>query len=312
MTPLEPIVLDLDGSVASQAAGRGLRTLALTDWGGRIRLACGFGRFAVFERHLQAALAVMGERPRCVLGGSGDFHHVSLALCRLLPGPVNLLVLDKHPDWVSPVPLLHCGTWLAHACRLGQIHRVFHVGGDMDFDSFYRHMAPWPALRAGKIVVFPARRRYTAGRWREIDHQPLRVAPDVPATSARLAELLEPYRRELAERPLYVSLDKDVLSAAEAAVNWDSGHLRLEEALTTIEAFGAAAGGHCAGMDIWGDWSAWNGRGVFRPLLDRLEHPRAQVDAAGAAAINSATNQTLLARLGLLGERNARGTALQP
>lgn len=305
MTPPEPIVLDLDGSVASQAAAAGLRVLAMADWGSRIRLACGFGRFAAFERQLQAALAVTGEAPRCILGGSGDFHHVSLALCRALKRPVNLLVLDKHPDWVSPVPFLHCGTWLANACKLPQIHRVFHVGGEMDFDNFYRHLAPWPALRAGRIVVFPARRRYTAARWRGIEHQPLRVGPDTPATPARLAELLEPYRRELAERPLYVSLDKDVLSAAEAAVNWDSGHLRLEEALTTMEAFWAAAGGDCAGMDIWGDWSAWNGRGAFRRLLHRTEHPRDPVDPAQAAAVNSQTNLALLERLAAFAKRPA-------
>ena len=66
--------------------------------------------------------------------------------------------------------------------------------------------------------------------------------------------------------------------------------------MTTVEAFLVAAGGDCAGMDIWGDWSAWNGRGVFRRVLGWIEHPSIRVDAAQAKAVNSRTNQALLAR----------------
>src|SRR5262249_17872464 len=155
--------------------------------------------------------------------GSGDFHHTTLALLRRLTTPINLLVLDNHPDWMRGVPLLHCGTWLAHALRLPLLHTVFHLGGDVDFDNAYRWLAPWPALRSGKIRVFPAVRRFQSGGWNSVPHDPLRPHPGARLTPQRLSTLLDPHRAELARRPLYVSLDKDVLGPAEAVVNWDSG-----------------------------------------------------------------------------------------
>src|SRR4051794_8509939 len=114
-------VLDLDGSVRGQ---RGLcrrsraHVVPLQEWGPRLRLACGFGAFGRFERALAEELGEQHDRaPTLTFVGSGDFHHVSLALVRRQVGPCNLLVLDNHPDWMRGVPLLHCGTWLHHAAR---------------------------------------------------------------------------------------------------------------------------------------------------------------------------------------------------
>src|SRR5581483_4494910 len=100
----------------------------------------------------------------------GDFHHVSLALVRRIMTPFNLLVLDKHPDWMRGIPFLHCGTWLRHALRLPGLQRVFHCGGETDFDNGYRWLAPWPEIRAGRVVAFPARRRF---RWGGLATRPL-------------------------------------------------------------------------------------------------------------------------------------------
>src|SRR5262249_4442998 len=137
-------ILDLDGSVAQQ---RNLlnryrpEVVQAHEWGPKIRLGCRFGRFRRFEQDLASQAGGAEDIPGLVtLCGSGDFHHVSLALLRRLPGPFNLLVLDNHPDWMRGVPFLHCGTWVYHAARLPQVRRVFHVGGDVDFDNYYRWM----------------------------------------------------------------------------------------------------------------------------------------------------------------------------
>ncbi|MFL5329705.1 MAG: hypothetical protein ACJ8C4_12400, partial [Gemmataceae bacterium] len=98
---------------------------------------------------------------------------MSLALLRRVIVPCNVLVLDLHPDWVRGVPFMHCGTWLAHALRLPHVHRVFHVGGDMDFDNRFRHFAPWRDLESGRLKVWPARRKYEVGKWRLTRCEPL-------------------------------------------------------------------------------------------------------------------------------------------
>jgi hypothetical protein len=290
-------ILDLDGSVVRQ---RGLRqrsaatVLPLRDWGLRLRLACRFATYRRFERALAEALGTAHDGPSLTFVGSGDFHHVSLSLIRRQPGPINLLVLDNHPDWMRGGPILHCGTWLAHAARLPQVRRIFHVGGEVDFDNGYRWLAPWPELRSGKIVVLPAVRRFGGARWARVSHQALRQRPDEPASRDGLEEWLGPFRRELASCPLYVSLDKDVLIANDAIVNWDSGRLGTGEVFDVVTAF-AQASAEVGGMDVVGDWSPARMGGPLRQALAWWEHPRLDIDPEEALVRNEELN------LGLLG-----------
>jgi hypothetical protein len=240
---------------------------------------------------------VGGEKetvPNFTFYGSGDFHHVSLALLRRLRGPCNLLVLDNHPDWMRAVPLLHCGTWLYHAARLPHVGRIFHVGGEVDFDNAYRWLAPWRELQSGKITVFPAKRRFRRGRWRGVKNDPVRSGGTAPATSNYMKQLLAPYAADLAARPLYISVDKDVLVEKEALVNWDSGHLCLAELQTVLQVFLRAAHGALAGMDTTGDWSPVRVQGPLRRLLDRTEHPDIRVDPVVASQRNERANRLLL------------------
>src|SRR5262245_31168643 len=104
-------ILDLDGSLLAQ---HGLfsrlqpAVFPLRKWGKRIRLGCGFGRYRRFERSLARRLGKRaGPEPTLTFYGSGDFHHVTLALLRRIRTPFNLLVVDNHPDWMRGVPLLH-------------------------------------------------------------------------------------------------------------------------------------------------------------------------------------------------------------
>jgi hypothetical protein len=228
------------------------------------------------------------------LYGSGDFHHVSLALLRRQRRPFNLLVLDNHPDWMRAIPFLHCGTWLNHAACLPQVQQVFHVGGNMDFDNAFRRLAPWPLLRAGKVRVFPAIRYFRRGAWGNIINEPVRPNEHSPVSSARLDELLLPYRSQLASYPLYISLDKDVMAPEYAAVNWDSGHLTLPEVEGILKAFVKAAGGNLLAMDILGDWSPVQTRGLLRRLLHWTEHPKLATDPEQANRLNQWTNLVLL------------------
>lgn len=299
MTEWAPLVLDLDGGVAGQRFRPDAPppTLDLRTWGPKIRLCCGMGTFRKFQRDLDAALPeARPGKPGLIFYGSGDFHHVSLALCRRVRGPFNLLVIDKHPDCMRRLPFLHCGNWLWHTVRLPNLQKVFHVGGDMDFDNGWRHLLPWREIRAGKIVVFPARRTFEVGQWRRVAHQPLRAEGQTPATPQRVSELLRPHLADLAKCPLYISLDKDSMAAAQAVVNWDSSCLSLVEILAVLDNFVAAAPS-LAGMDVVGDWSPPQIDGLLRRALASIEHPHDKIDPATAQTINEATNRTLLEHL---------------
>jgi hypothetical protein len=291
-------ILDLDGSLPLQqqlVARCRPSIFSAREWGPSIRLACSFGRFRRFERKLAALFGSTNDaQPAITFYGSGDFHHVSLALVRRLATPINLLVLDNHPDWMRGVPFLHCGTWLYHAARLPGVQRIFHVGGEVDFDNYYQWMAPWRLLHSGKIVVFPAVRRFQRGAWSTVWNEPVRSGPETPVCRARIEQLLDRFRAELASRPLYISVDKDVMGQKEAVVNWDSGRLTLAEVGDVLDVFITAAQGNLAGLDCAGDWSPVRLRGWLRHLMHWTEHPSLTVDAQDATRQNEQTNLTLL------------------
>jgi hypothetical protein len=288
-------VLDLDSGVAAQPFIKEQAALyGLADWGSYVRMACSFGRFRRFERALNDRLgsATDGE-PLVTFSGSGDFHHVSLALLRRLRTPFNLLILDNHPDWMRGVPFMHCGTWVYHAARLPLLGTIFHAGGDVDFDNYYQWLAPWRLLRSGKIRMLPGIRQFTRGGWASVPNHALK--PQGAALSdTRLMELLQPFRSELRQRPLYVSLDKDVMHAGESVVNWDSGHLTLADVQLALAAFLEASGGRLAGMDIVGDWSPVRLRGCLRQVMHFTEHPAMKVDPIAAMQRNEHINLAIL------------------
>jgi hypothetical protein len=289
-------VLDLDGSLSSQAdlfAVAPAEWVPARDWGPRIRLACPFGAFARFRGWLGDAMP--DRSPGVTFYGSGDFHHVTLALLDRIREPFNLLVLDKHPDWMRGLPFLHCGTWLRHALTMPNLRRAFLCGGETDFDNAYRWLAPWPEIASGRVVVFPARRRFAGPGWARLRLQPF-ISEGIPP-AVILQAALQPYLDELRRVPLYVSIDKDVLISQDAAVNWDSGLLRLKDALTALEVFLAAAEGRLAGADVLGDWSPVRLGHWLNRLCARLDHPNPRIDPADAAVRNRKANDALLRAL---------------
>src|SRR5439155_19048242 len=192
-------ILDLDGSALSQPRVRSQSVVhPAQDWGPHVRMACSLGRFRRFERELAGWLTDPKDgEPSITFIGSGDFHHVSLSLIRRLQEPFNLLIIDNHPDWMRGVPFMHCGTWLWHAARLPNVQRVFHVGGNVDFDNRFRWLAPWSLLRSGKVTVCPAFRRYQTGRWRRVLQEPLRTRLEMQASEGRLEDLVRVFRYDL-------------------------------------------------------------------------------------------------------------------
>lgn len=295
-------VLDLDGSILGQRKLLKLYRPAVysfQDWGRRLRLGCAQGRFARFERRLARKLGgQIDSEPHVTFVGSGDFHHVSLALLRRQAQPVNLLIIDNHPDWMRRIPFLHCGTWLHHAAQLPQVKQIFHVGGDVDFDNYFQWLAPWQAIEKGKIAVLPGIRRLRGWRWAKVGNDPLlwKSNPAAPYSlpAGRLKEFLRPYRRDLASRPLYISLDKDVMAAHVAPVNWDSGYLTVMQTRAILEAFLMASDGFVAGIDVVGDWSPVRLQGIFRRILHFTEHPSLHVESFQATRTNELINLSLM------------------
>ena len=294
-------ILDLDGAVAAQKSSLPAAASYTTSasWGPRIRMACGFGQFRRFEQDLSdIAGRRRGRRAAYDLLRLRRFS--SRQPC--LGAPAARAVQSAGAGQSSRLDARHTipPLWnLAASCVAAAAGAAdFHVGGEVDFDNSYRWLAPSRELREGRITPFPAYRRFRRGAWAGVDHEPLRSSPSNHVNRKRVEELLRPYRKELAERPLYISFDKDVMAANEAVVNWDSGLLAMSEVGAVLDGFTAAADGRLAGMDVVGDWSPVHVQGWFRQMFHLTEHPPLDIDPDYANHVNQCINLRLLAERG--------------
>lgn len=148
---------------------------------------------------------------------SGDYHYVSKIFTDFIREDFALLLLDNHPDMQPPAfgQVLSCGGWLADALAgNGHLRKALAIGID-------------PSLRCeaegfGEMVE--------------------------TLTSEELDGAGEAVRRLLGEGlPLYVSIDKDVLSPDYARTDWSQGRMTLDgltALLRIVAESGRLATGH--------------------------------------------------------------------
>jgi len=200
-----PIVLDFDGSVGTLPDE--IR-LPLADWQELIRFGCAWQPMRALAYLLDAQLP---PEPGPVLLGSGDFHHVSLPLIARLARrePLQVVVLDNHPDNMRFAGGIHCGSWVHHVAALPGVEHVYVLGitsSDVALaHSWENHLRP---LWQGKLsywcldvkVGWAAR----SGSGRPIQSF---ASPEAMLAAWEL-------RLRQSTLPVYFSIDKDVLDPA--------------------------------------------------------------------------------------------------
>src|SRR5438477_10831007 len=291
-------ILDFDGSVQPLD---GAKSVALREWEESIRFGCRMSDL----RKLQSAIGLSGapapspadagaqqsaiEPSNIVFMCSGDFHHVSFLLIERLKTPMQVVVLDNHPDNMRYPFGIHCGSWVGHVAKLPFVARV-HVLGITSSDvegahAIENHLAP---LRSGKVVYWCVRRNLRAlGVFGVRDSQ----------SFASVTDMLDRFGAEIAKarEPLYLSIDKDVLARDVVQTNWDQGVMTLEELESAI----GLVHGRLIGVDVTGDVSSYRYRSPFKRLLSGLDRqpeiPAASLDAMQAR--HHEVNQRLLSLL---------------
>ncbi|MBS7543933.1 hypothetical protein [Ancylobacter oerskovii] len=298
-------LLDTDGSLAAQpglvavCAQSGGDVVAARDLAPRLRLLAS-------EEALAALDARLGPPAPGDIHfiGSGDFHHLALLLVKRLRQPVSIVHFDNHPDWVRFPSSLNCGSWVARALELPQVLRVVTLGPtSADIQSPQLKGGAVGALRSGRLELHPwfdgatfyagpsfenAGAHGTGG----LSRDGLRWHGLAGADwSARIADIA----RRLPEAPVWISLDKDALTADEAVTNWDQGRLRLDAVLEAIETIAARC--PVIGMDVCGDYSPEGSLGTVRSLLARLDRDQRPVPPDDGIAVNEATNLRILSAM---------------
>ena len=241
--------------------------------------------------------------------GSGDFHHVSALLIEQVSQAqsknTTVIHFDNHPDWVRFKSGIHCGSWVSYVLKTDQVQKVVSLGicsPDLTWPEF--KSADLQYLAAARLIAFPLEpprtfvfRRYGDGpahtqrghsiNWSSMDQQ---------LTGDGLHCVL----KQIENTPIYITIDKDVLSSSDAITNWDQGKLGLDDLLGWLRALML----HCdvAGIDIVGDHSpvVFGGSMIDR-MMKRgevwLDQPRKRVCADTAAKVNETTNLAILSVL---------------
>ncbi len=280
------LVLDLDGSVHGLPDAT---VVPLQSQQEGIRFACGLGQLRTLAESLESDLDTCdGVR----LLGSGDFHHVSFALIERVARhhAVEIVVLDNHPDNMRWLGGIHCGSWVRHVARLTNVTHV-HVLGITSTDISARQL--WEnylsPLWRGRLTYWSVG---VSHKW--MHRLGFREAFRNFDTAEALCEAFAA-RQSQRRNPVYVSIDKDVLSPQVVTCNWDQGcfdELHLEAIIATLS-------GRIVAADITGDISAYDYKAAWKRWISaRDDQPEVNsVTLQADQARHGAVNRRLVSRI---------------
>ncbi|MGZ9709031.1 hypothetical protein ACXX81_23835 [Pseudomonas sp. GNP013] len=253
MKALAPLILDFDGAVSdiSDAVH-----LPLQAWQETIRFGCRWRQFHALEKALDTR---MPDEHGCVFTGSGDYHHLSHLLLKRLPTQqkFQLIICDNHPDNMRYPFGIHCGSWVYWASRLPQVEHVHVLGiGSQDIGLGHAWENHWSPLLKGKLTYWNVNVDTRWMNWvgcgrgnRAFSH-----------ADALMSAFLAQFDRAL---PVYLSIDKDVLSPDVVNTNWDQGEFLEHHLAALIE----VCQGRIIGADITGDVSEYHYQSAFKRWL---------------------------------------------
>lgn len=257
-------------------------------------------------KHCIVRPAGVPSSPRLCFLGSGDFHHVSSLLiaeaAEAFDGPLTVIHIDNHPDWVHFDRGLHCGAWVNEVAKHKNVQKIITLGVcSEDLQSPERKGANLSNLVTGKIELYP------------YDHPPSRVkrrygdSASYTQTGGRLnwstMKNMGPtvFTQRLLSRiftsNVYITIDKDCLSLHDAITNWDQGQLRLSAILKLLSHI--AARHRIVGADVIGDYSTpvYTGSLLTRILKHGeifIDQPLVAPEPFETSDCNTMTNLTLL------------------
>lgn len=257
-----PVILNFDQSVGEINHAN---MIDVTHWQDDIRFGCSVKKFREFARSLQQLLP---ENHGTVLMGSGDYHHISLLLIERLnkqysvDNPIQVIIFDNHPDNMRYLFGIHCGSWVSYVASLPFVSHVHVLGitsNDIGIAHFWENR--WKPLYHKKLTYWSLNVNVLWAKKIGLDHAFRHFAtPDELIASF----LSEQYHNT---QPIYLSIDKDVLSEEVIHTNWDQGTLQTYHILDTITSIKQ----RIIGSDITGELSIWQSLNRFKRFLSSLD-----------------------------------------
>ena len=230
---------------------------------------------------------------------NGNFHYLTRFWCEKISEDFVLVVYDHHVDLRKPVfpGLMSCGSWIRDVLlRNRHCRAVLIIGPERaQTDIIERELQSLAAEddvlveRASQTAFYPQvsteavsdREEHTSDAdypphsWtyarREADDQPPRSSASARLYCFTEDDILDgraahelPQLLDALSLPVYISIDKDVLSRKVLRTNWDQGIMTEAEFRHELDRFTMDPKIHILGVDICGE-PAYN---ACRRLLD--------------------------------------------
>lgn len=180
---------------------------------------------------------------------NGNYHYMSKIWTDMVQEPFSLVVFDHHPDMQEPRfgNILSCGGWVKKVLDENQfINNVVIIGvADHLVDEIRTELS-----QAGDASVLDKVTFIKESEVRETG-TPSSFSRTSSSFSRMRESLRSPTESGMTEGRIYISIDKDALSPAYAATNWDQGSLdiaTLKEIIANL-----AANHKIIGVDICGE-----------------------------------------------------------
>lgn len=273
-------ILDFDGSVTSQTslvARYHPDIIDLKDLGPRVRFWMDRDGMREVERRIPPS-----DKETVTFLGSGDFHHVAEILLKRHNEPISVIDFDFHPDWDTIFPMLHCGSWVTHAMKNPNVKKLVMIGASSrDLLPFSLQAGDLSSLKDNRIEIYPYSRNpgiiffrnipdnislslkryplFTKVYWKELKDK-------------NVSEFFKDILTRLPTKKVYITIDKDCMGTKGVLTNWDQGALPLEELLDIIKII--KENFEIVGIDITGDYSPVNIKGIFKNIASWLDHPK--------------------------------------
>lgn len=187
---------------------------------------------------------------------SGNYHYISKFWMEKIRYPFELLLFDNHPDMQPALfgPILSCGSWvrdsladnrfLKHVETIGVNQKLLddeirRYGDKVSFLSWQQLYQDLHMKRKeqGKIPV------------ETLSHECTFLAKDYP----------------YADLPVYLSIDKDVISEQEVETNWDQGKMPVDVLFSLLKCVFTHR--QVIGMDICGECDPVSEKGDVRSAI---------------------------------------------
>ncbi|MGI6008370.1 MAG: arginase family protein [Ruminococcus sp.] len=153
----------------------------------------------------EAADEIRRRLVSCTPGGihfldNGNYHYATLFFLEKIREPFSLVLIDHHTDMQKPMlaPLVSCGSWAGKAlCSFEYLKQMILIG---------------PERKSMELIDEKLRDKLICITTDDI-------------VRGRAEDEIGKIDLEL---PIYISLDKDVLSACYARTNWNQGEMSMD------------------------------------------------------------------------------------